>query len=108
MTFETGTYRKGDAVRNVSTRRDAVQATWDGYVLAAPAEDASYADLQELAKARGVAANQSAEDLRAALSDLPSEPVVDNPAAPETGETSLVTGTEGSTGTDAQVSTATT
>lgn len=101
MSFEPGTYRKGDRVRNVSTRRDAVQATWDGFVLAAPAEDASYADLQAQAKAKGVPANQSGEALRAALTDVPSEPVVDNPDAPETGSTSLVTGAEGSTGTDA-------
>lgn len=102
---QPGVYVKGDSERVANTVSRAAALVFEGYALKdeSPAPDADYRDLQAQAKELGISANQKADALReqidAKLSEpfVPegSEPVVDeNPDAPDTGEDSLVTGTD--------------
>lgn len=91
MTYEPGTYVKGDVARVASSRSQAVAFVFDGYVrkVEAPAEDADYRDLQAQAKELGIAANQSADALREQIDAELNKPSGDsdgeNPLAPDLG-----------------------
>lgn len=67
--YAPGVYVKGDVERVANTPARAVALVFDGFRLkeAVPAEDTSYRDLQAQAKELGIPANQSADDLRAAI-----------------------------------------
>lgn len=61
-------YRKGPSVRLADLRQAPGNAAVNVEVAAEPEEEeVSYRDLQEQAKAAGIPANQSADDLRKAL-----------------------------------------
>ena len=71
-----GVYVKGDAVRIAHTKADAVALVFDGYKFQGdePGEDGpTYRSLQDQAKALGVTASGSYEDLAARVTKAQSD-----------------------------------
>jgi hypothetical protein len=86
----TGTYVKDGKRRVANTPSEAVALYFDGFKLVGDA-DLTRSELQGLAKAAGIPANLSNDEIKAKLADAPEG---ENPKAPETGGDSLVTGSD--------------